>query len=432
MEIWHYVVVIIVLQVCSAFFSGSETAITTASRARLHQLAQEGNRRAKLAYAIREQKEKLLSTLLVGNNMVNTAAAATATAMLTQVFGGDSGTGALAATILITVTLLIFSEVLPKTFAIHHAVSMTLFIAPLMRFLMWALTPLTWGVITFVRGVLILVRANPDEIAISSNAEELKGAIDLHRGPDDDVAQERAMLRSILDLSDVEVKSIMIHRRQIDTIDASLSAPQIVDEALKLGFTRIPLWKDTPENIIGVLHAKALLREIRRVGGDLRQIDIAKVATKPWFIPESTNLLEQLQAFRARREHFALVVDEYGGLQGIVTLEDILEEIVGDIGDETDTNMPGVIRQPNGSFLIEGGITLRELNRQFEWNLPEGDAATVAGLVLHEARRVPEVGQTFEFHGFRFEILRRQRNQLTQLRIWPLGKEDKNKAVAGT
>ncbi len=432
MEIWHYALIIIFLQILSAFFSGTETAITTASRARLHQLGQEGNHRAKLAYSLREQKEKLLSTLLVGNNMVNTAAAATATAMLTQVFEGDSGAGAVFATLLITVTLLIFSEVLPKTFAIHHSLAATLAVAPIMRFLMWILTPLTWGIISLVRGILILCRANPNEIAVSSNADELKGAIDLHRGPDEDVAQERAMLRSILDLSNVEVKNIMTHRRNLDTVDASLPATQIVEQALETGFTRIPLWKSAPENIIGVLHAKALLKEIQRVGGDLEQIDMAKVATKPWFIPESTNLLEQLQAFRARREHFALVVDEYGGLQGIVTLEDILEEIVGDIGDETDSDLPGVIRQPNGSFLIDGGVTLRELNRQFEWSLPESDAATIAGLVLHEARRVPEIGQTFEFHGFRFEIIRRLRNQVTQLRVWPLGRNERHGSDTGT
>lgn len=430
--IWEYVGAITLFHVLSGFFAGTETAITTASRARLHQLSQEGNKAAKIAYTARENKEKLISTLLVGNTLVNSGATAVATALLTEMFGGDSGTGALLATLGITLSLLIFSEVLPKTFAIHHAVPMALAVAKPLRFIIWLFTPLTWGVITVVRGILILLRANPDDIVVSSNVEELKGAIDLHRGPDDDVAQERAMLRSILDLSNVDVKNIMIHRRQIDTIDAGLPTMQIVEEALKIGFTRIPLWKNTPENIIGVLHAKALLREMKRVGGNIGQIDIARIATKPWFIPESTNLLEQLQAFRARREHFALVVDEYGALQGIVTLEDILEEIVGDIGDETDSSLPGVIRQPNGSFLIEGSVTLRELNRQFEWNMPEGAAATLAGLVLHEARHVPEVGQTFEFHEFRFEILRRQRNQITQLRVWPPGKSEGDKPVSST
>ncbi len=417
-----YGFIIFVLQCFSAFYSGSETALTTASRARLHTLTQEGNKRAKLAYDLREHKDRTLGTILVGNNFVNTAAATVSGLLLAEVFG-DAETGALVATLFMTISLLIFSEVLPKTYAIHHATETAVRIAPFMRFMVWLLTPATWAIVHMVRGIMRLLGANPNDVTMSDNVEELKGAIDLHRGPDDDVAQERAMLRSILDLSNVEVKGIMTHRRQIDTINAGLTAAQIVDEALKIGHTRIPLWKDNPENIIGVLHAKALLREIQRVGGDVGKLDIARIATRPWFIPESTNLLEQLQAFRARREHFALVVDEYGVLQGIVTLEDILEEIVGDISDENDDGMPGVIRQPGGSYLVEGAVTVRELNRQYEWNLPEDGPATVAGIVLHEARRVPEVGQTFEFHGFRFEILRRQRNQITQLRIWPPGQD---------
>jgi Mg2+/Co2+ transporter CorB len=416
--VWLYAFIIFVLQCFSAFFSGSETALTTASRARLHTLAQEGSKRAKTALALREHKDKLLGTILVGNNFVNTAAATVSGLLLAKVFG-DAETGALLATLFMTVSLLIFSEVLPKTYAIHHASETATRIAPFMKFLVWLLAPATWGVVKLVRGIMRLIGANPDDVAISDHVEELKGAIDMHRGPDDDVAQERAMLRSILDLSNVEVKSIMTHRRQIDTIDASLTAAQVVEEALKIGHTRIPLWKDQHENVIGVLHAKALLRELQRVGGDLTKLDITRAATRPWFIPESTNLLEQLQAFQARREHFALVVDEYGVLQGIVTLEDILEEIVGDISDEKDTGMPGVIRQPGGSYLVEGSVTVRELNRQYEWKLPEDGPATMAGLVLFEARRVPEVGQTFEFHGYRFEILRRQRNQIMQLRLWP-------------
>lgn len=419
MEIWHYLMMIVVLQLFSAFFSGSETALTTSSKARLHQMAQEGNRRAKLAEKVIGSKDRLLGTLLVGNTLVNNAAAAAGTAMLTQIFGGDSGTGAILATLGITVTLLIFSELLPKTYAIHHATATATAIAPFIQAAIWLFYPFTWAIVKLVRGILILIGSNPDNVSVSNSVEELKGAIDLHRGPEAEVAQERAMLRSILDLNEVEVSEIMTHRSKIAAVDASLPIKEIVEQCLESGFTRVPLWKDNPENIIGILHAKALLKEVLGCCGKPETINITKVMTKPWFIPDSTNLLEQLQAFRARREHFALVVDEYGVLMGIVTLEDILEEIVGDIGDEHDKSLPGAIRQPNGSFLIEGSVTIRELNRQFEWKLPDEDAATIAGLVLHESRRVPEIGQTFEFHGFRFEILRRQRNQITQLRVIP-------------
>ncbi len=419
MDVWHYIMIIVVLQLFSAFFSGSETALTTSSRARLHQMAHEGNRRAGLAYALQEKKEKLLGSLLVGNNLVNNAAAAAGTAMMTELFGGDAGTGALIATLGITVTMLIFSEVLPKTYAIHNATATAVAVSPFLRVIIWMITPATWAIVKIVRGILILIGSNPNNVSVSNSVEELKGAIDLHRGPDAEVAQERAMLRSILDLNEVDVQEIMTHRGKVSTVEASLPVHDIIEQCLQSGFTRIPLWKDNPENIIGIVHVKALLKEVLRANGALDKIDIAKVMTKPWFIPNSTNLLEQLQAFRARREHFSLVVDEYGVLMGIVTLEDILEEIVGDIGDEHDRSLPGAIRQPNGSFLVEGSVTIRELNRQLEWKLPDAEAATLAGLILFEARRVPEVGQTFEFHGFRFEILRRHRNQITQLRVWP-------------
>lgn len=419
MEVWHYITMIVVLQLFSAFFAGAETAMTTASKGRLHQLSQEGNKTARLAEKIQSQKERLIGTLLVGNTFVNSAAAAVGTALMIDVFGSESGTGAMIATVLITISLLIFSEVLPKTYAIHHSTQTALAIASFVQFFLTVLAPATWGIVKVVRGILILIGANPNKIVMSSNIEELKGAIDLHRGPDAEVAQERAMLRSILDLNEVEVQEVMTHRSKVVTVEASLSVHDIIEQCLQSGFTRIPLWKDNPENIIGIVHAKALLKEVLNTNGDLTKIDITKVMTKPWFIPDSTNLLEQLQAFRARHEHFSLVVDEYGVLMGIVTLEDILEEIVGEISDEHDRTMPGAIRQPNGSYIMEGSVTIRELNRQMEWKLPDADASTIAGLLLHEARRVPEVGQTFEFHGFRFEILRRQRNQITQIRVWP-------------
>ena len=247
--------------------------------------------------------------------------------------------------------------------------------------------------------------------------EELRGAIELHRGRGAIARHERAMLHSILDLADVDVEMVMQHRREIFMIDASLPTSQIVEEALVSPFTRIPLWRDTPDNIVGVMHAKAMLREVHAHTGDLDALDIDNVATPPWFIPESTTLLDQLNAFRRRREHFALVVDEYGALMGVVTLEDILEEIVGDISDEHDVVPIGVRPQRDGSYLVAGSVTVRDLNRRFGWDLPDQDVATIAGLVIHEAKVIPNIGQIFHFHGFRFEIVRRQRNRITSIRL---------------
>ena len=227
------------------------------------------------------------------------------------------------------------------------------------------------------------------------------------------------MLRSILDLEDVEVGEIMVHRKDMETIDADLAPEDIIQQVISSTHSRLPLWSSEPDNIIGVLHAKSVLSAVNKHEGKTGKINIAEILAKPWFIPETTNLLHQLQAFRHRHEHFALVVDEYGALLGIVTLEDILEEIVGDISDEFDLIVPGVRPQADGSYVIAGDVTIRDLNRRFDWQLPDEEAATLAGLILFEAQRIPEAGQVFTFFGFRFEILRRHRNQLTSIRMHP-------------
>ncbi len=262
------------------------------------------------------------------------------------------------------------------------------------------------------------------KISPDDTDELLRSAIEEHASTDaEDAAetrQERNMLRSILDLGDVTVVEVMTHRRQMVTIDAELPPSDIVDAALESPFTRLPLWQDEPDNIVGVVHAKSLLRAVRAAKGPMTAQDLDQVVSKPWFVPDTTTLLDQLQAFRDRREHFALVVDEYGSLMGLVTLEDILEEIVGDITDELDTHVAGVFAQPDGSYIVDGTVTVRDLNREFDWELPdETDYSTVAGLVLYESRHIPEVGRTFTFFGFRFEILKRQRNQIMTVRVTP-------------
>ncbi len=273
-------------------------------------------------------------------------------------------------------------------------------------------------------------RIRPDD-----TEEALRSAIEDHTSDDaveaDEIKEERKMLRSILDLGEVTVVEVMTHRRQMVTIDADLPPAEIVDAALASPFTRLPLWRDEPDNVIGVVHAKSLLREVRLARGKMETLDIEEVASNPWFVPDTTTLLDQLQEFRTRREHFALVVDEYGSLQGLVTLEDILEEIVGDITDELDTHVSGVFPQPDGSYIIDGTVTVRDLKREFDWELPdETEYSTIAGLIIYESRHIPEVGQTFTFFGFRFEILKRQRHQVLSLRVLPPGVEDGEGIVA--
>ncbi len=420
-EFWISLGAIVLLLTLSAFFSGSETALTAVSRPRMHHLARKGDRRAATVRRLAERKEDLLGALLLGNNLVNILAASIATSVLIRLFGEA---GVAYATLGMTFLVLIFAEVLPKTFAINHPDRASLAVAPIVRVVVAALTPVSKAIQWIVRRVLWALGEKPTaetrrtEMA-EAREEALRGAIELHHGDDADTQSERQMLKSILELGDLEVSEVMTHRRNVIMVDGDRPSAEIVAEVLDSPYTRIPIWRDSPENITGVLHAKALLRAVRAADGDAANIDIAEVAASPWFVPDSTGLLDQLQAFRRRREHFALIVDEYGAFMGIATLEDILEEIVGDIVDEHDVPLPGVRRQPDGSYVTPGRTPIRDLNREFDWRLPDDHATTLAGLIMHEARQLPEAGQTFEFHGYRFRILRRTRNQIAQIRVTP-------------
>jgi Mg2+/Co2+ transporter CorB len=414
--IWN-ILVIIGLIACSAFFAAAETALTAASRSKMHGLEGEGNRRAGVVNRLRLHMEQVIGTLLLGNNLVNIMSSALATGVLIEIFGAR---GVVYATGVMTVLIVVFGEVMPKTYAINNADRLALSVAPAMQALVRLVSPIIRVMQIFVRAILRLMGARVTaDLGAESAEAELRGAIDLHADATGEEKESGAMLHSILDLGDVIIGDIMVHRSNLSTIDADQSPEKIVEAALASPHTRLPIWRGEPDNIIGVLHAKALLRAVQANAGKLDDIDVVGLALPPWFVPESTSLLAQLRAFRSRREHFALVVDEYGALMGIVTLEDIIEEIVGDIEDEHDVNVTGVKREADGTYLVDGTVTIRDLNREFDWRLPDDDVATIAGLVLHEARRIPEPGQVFVFHGFRFEVLERQRNQIRLLKVTP-------------
>ena len=411
------IAIIAALIVISAFFSGSETALTAASRPRIHLLANKGNQRARIVLGLLDHKERFIGAILLGNNLVNILGSALATYLFINVFGDA---GVFYATVTMTLVIVIFAEVLPKTYAIIHANRAALAVAKPIRAVVTVLAPVTATIQWFARmSVAPFGVQLGQDLSIEHDEEELRGAIDLHDGAEPELRQERQMLQSILDLDDVGVEAIMAHRQTVTMIDIDDTPMEIVDQALASPFTRLPLYKGDPDNIIGVLHAKALLREIHATGDRPDDIDFASLAAKPWFIPDTTTLLDQLQAFRAKREHFAIVVDEYGAFKGIVTLEDILEEIVGSIEDEHDIAVSGVRPQADGSYIVSGAVTLRDLNRELEWDLPDDKAATIAGLLLYDTRRIPESGQMFAFYGYRFEILRRHRNQVTSIRVTP-------------
>jgi len=409
---------IFVLIVFSAFFSGSETALTAASRARMHHLGEEKNKRAKIVLTLTEDRERLLGALLFGNNLVNILASALATSVFLALFGDA---GVVYATLVMTALVLIFAEVLPKTYAITNTDRFALAVAPFVRVVIALFAPVTGAVQFIVRQTLRIMGVDiSDTDHVLSPHEEIRGAINLHHREGGVVKVDRDMLGGILDLRDLEVSDIMVHRKNMTMIDASSPNTEIISHVLASPHTRIPLWRDEPENIVGVLHAKDLLRALAGAGWDPEAVQLLDIAAEPWFVPDSTTLQDQLNAFLRRKTHFALVVDEYGALMGLITLEDILEEIVGEISDEHDIEVSGLRVQADGSIIASGSVPIRDINRALDWHLPDEEATTIAGLVIHEARTIPEVGQAFTFYGFRFEILRRHRNQITQLRVTPV------------
>ena len=413
------IVVIILSVAAAAFFAGAETALTAASRARMHALEAAGDKRAKLVTRLIGARGRLISAMLLGGQLVTIGSSAIATSVLLEVFGEH---GVWAATAIMTALIVVFGEVMPKTMAIAYPDRVSLLIAPLVSFFVTVFGPIVSAVEILVRGVLRLcgVSLVDRDAGGVSGHEELMGAVNILHREGEVERDERDMFGGLLELSEIPVSDVMIHRTKMRLIDADLPPEELVREAIASPYTRMPIWRGEPDNIIGVLHAKDLLRAYVAAGGDASKLNIADLTLEPWFIPESTTLRDQLQAFLRRKTHSALVVDEYGVVQGLITLEDIIEEIVGDIRDEHDVAVVGVRKQRDGSVVVDGSATIRELNRAMGWNLPDDEAATVAGLVIHEARSIPEPRQTFSFHGFRFEVLRKQRNRIAALRITPL------------
>lgn len=403
----------------SAFFSAGRAALTHAARPRMHRLAQLGNRRARLVNALIDRRDDVIAALRLGNMVISVVVASLTTALLASMYGAH---GVLYAAVLTLALILLFGEILPRSLTQLGPDRVALFLAPALQLTASLLGPIMEGGARLVRRLLRLPdpRLRPAHDAVARE-QLLRGAIELHDETGDEKAapDEKKMLRSVLELADLTVASVMMPRGNVEALDAALPTGKLVELALASPHTRIPLYRGQPENIVGVIHAKALFRAVHGHQGALDALSLQGCVTEPWFIPETTSLLDQLREFKRRREHFAVVVDEYGALQGVVTLEDIIEEIVGEIDDELDVRVAGVEALADGGFVCLGSVPVRDLNREFGWHLPEDVATTIAGIVLHEARRIPEVGQTFAFHGFRFEVLAREGNRIARLKVTP-------------
>ena len=405
--------VILLLLVTSGFFSGSETALTAASRARIRAAEREGDKRATVAAKLLQSRERLLGALLLGNNMVNILSSALATTLLSRLFPG--ALGVLIATIAMTVMILIFAEVLPKTYAITNPDKASLKVARVVSVLVTLFAPIVAVVQAIVNAVLRGFGVESD--ASWSAADEIRGAVDLHHQEGGVTKRARDQVVGVLELGELTVEEVMIHRRNLNMINAADTFETVIRDVMASGHSRLPVFEGDQDNVVGVLHVKDLLKAIARGETPEAGVNIKRLAREPWFIPETTGVVRQLRAFQTKREHFALVVDEYGALMGVITLEDILEEIVGDIQDEYDDALEGLERQEDGAVIVRGDLPVRDINRALDWRLPDEEAVTIAGLVIHESQTIPERGQTFAYHGYRFEVLERERNQLRSLRV---------------
>jgi Mg2+/Co2+ transporter CorB len=403
----------------SALFSAAETALTGASRGRMHQLERDGDRAAKRVNRLLADQETMIGAVLLGNNLINILASALATQVLTKTIPGALGVAV--ATAVMTALVLVFAEVLPKTLAILRSDDVARFLSGPATVTVQVFGPIINAIQWMIRKMLRPFGVKMGmEMDVLAAHEEIRGAVEYHHSEGLVESGDRYMLGGVLDLAEMDVSQVMVHRTAIVMLDAGLAPRRMVDEVLASNHSRLPVYRDEPENIVGVLHAKDLLAAIAETNGDLYALDTAAIIRRPWFIPETTSLKDQLGAFLKRRTHFALVVDEYGALQGLVTLEDILEEIVGEIEDEHDVDIAGVKPMEDGSVVVNGDVAIRELNRAMDWDLPDEDAVTVAGLLIHETRRLPQVGQSFTIcQGHRMSVLDRKGNQITQLQVWP-------------
>ncbi|MEP5729652.1 MAG: HlyC/CorC family transporter [Sulfitobacter sp.] len=423
---WFSAGIILLLLILSGFFSGSETALTAASRGKLRAQADKGSKGAARALRVTEDNERLIGSVLLGNNLVNILATSLATALFTRLFGES---GVAVATLVMTLLVLIFAEVLPKTYAITNSERAAALVSRPISLVVTIFAPLVAAVRLLVRFILRLlgVTVDPDSNILAVR-EEIAGALQLGHSEGVVEKEDRDRILGALDLRERVVEEIMLHRSGIEMIDADSNPSDILDQCLQSNHTRLPVFRDEPENIIGVIHAKDLLRAMYKlIGGPdgdaaaLKKFDVASVAMKPYFVPETSTLDEQMRQFLRRQTHFALVVDEYGSLQGLITLEDILEEIVGEITDEFDPDAEHPLAPgEDGHYYVDGAMTIRDVNRATDWALPDEEANTMAGLVIHEAQMIPTVGQVFSFHQFRFEVTARDGNRITQLKIRPL------------
>ena len=412
--IWTLWLLLVAALLLAAMMSVTRACLAAAIRTKPAAAKRLRNSRIRALDLLLAQSEALFWALSVCENAAKLAAAMAGTALIVAY----NEARYLAFAIVLALGFLALAPLLVERIAARMSYRFCLLILPLLELAAFLAQPLYHSLRRLLPGTRIastLNGAEPERAAAQANAP----AAPLHPPGNDAARKDEAMLGGLLNLKELAVSDVMIHRTKMVTIDAALSPDEIIAAVLKSGHTRLPIFRERPDNILGILNARDLLAALQQAGGDAARLDVEKIAKPAWYVPDTRPISDQLNAFLRRKTHFALVVDEYGEVMGLITLEDILEEIVGDIVDEHDAMASGVRRHADGSFTVDGAVPIRDLNRALEWELPDDEATTLAGLVVHEARMIPNPGQAFTFHGFRFEVLRKRRNQVTLLKVTP-------------
>ncbi len=416
-------ILVLALILLSAFFSLAEIALTTCSRAKIHRMTKDGDKRAIRVEKLLQKSESAMSTILLCNNAINILASAIATSVLIKIFGE---TGVIYATIIMTILVLVFGEIAPKTYALKHAERLILFSAGFVLWLVTVFYPFTKGIQNIIDKTFELFSPSvkhTQQHKLTSDLEEIRGTIELKHKAGSIVKYDKDMLDSILDLGETEIINVMIHRKNMASIDIEQSLDKILKRAFEINHSRIPLWRGDEDNIVAILNMRKLITLLHDNHGDVNKINLKQFTSEPWFVPSSNTLKNQLVAFKKKKEKFALVIDEYGALMGVITLEDILEEIVGDI-DEKDDNQSRlrITKYKDGSYKISGELPVRDINRKLNWDLPEVDenAATLAGLLISRIERIPEEKEECGFDNFKFKVLKMKQNKIMVLRVTKL------------
>jgi len=413
LELFFTCLAVFVPLIFSCLLSAAETAITAVSTAKLHKLKKDGSKQAIVITELKEDKEGLISTILFANNLCNIISSTMATAFLIGMFGDE---GVIYATFIMTILIIIFAEILPKTYAIASPEKVALKFSNFLRITVLICRPIVRLINTIIAYINKLFKLNEhSQQHLVSPTDEIKGAIDLHHKQGSVDQHDKYMLDGVFYLSETDVNKVMTHRKNMHSIDLNLSLKEILNQVKEIGHARIPVWKENPDNIIGILNTRELLNKNIN-NNSIKTININEAISEPMFVHENTALDEQLVEFKARKSRFAIVIDEYGDIQGIITLSDILEEVIGHIQDENDKESEEIILNGN-TCLVKGEMPIRDINRMLSWHLPEEEASTIAGLIIHEAEKIPEIDEVFNFYGFEFTILARKNNQLTNIKI---------------